>query len=60
MGDSEMIFRNSQGCSGDTKTGKSGNLHHVEDHTECDRCGKLTSDHGDRQRGHGDSEGRKR
>jgi hypothetical protein len=46
--------------SGDAKTRENGNLDHVKDRAEYDRCGKLTSDYGDRQRGHGDSKDSKR
>ena len=48
------------GYSGDAKTGKDGNLHDVENRAEGDRRGKLTSDYGDWQRGHGDAQGRQR
>lgn len=46
--------------SGDAKTGKDGYLHHVEYRTEDNSRSKLTSNYGDRQRGHGDSKGRER
>ena len=44
--------------SGDSKTDKDWNFHHVENRTESDRGGKLKCNCGDRQRRHRDSKGR--
>ena len=54
----EIFYCNYEGYSSDAEKSKDGNLYKVQDHAEYDGSGKLTSDHGDRQRGHDDSQGR--